>query len=135
MIELTNITIWGTRKGMLTTVRTAPGFCTLRAFTTWKTSTTPSVLHRSMVVAMAQNMPQRLTVSLQKGHIHIGTQSQVGYGYSVPAVHHNGLVTSPPLNFGHLLNHINHSLQARAATIRSPVGDVKLTDLLRTSGL
>ena len=52
----------------LTAVRTAPGFCTLRAFTTWNTSTTPSVLHRSMVVAMAQNMPLRLTVSLQERH-------------------------------------------------------------------
>ena len=49
----------------LTTLRMAPGFCTLRAFTTWKMSTTPSVLQRSMVVAMAQNIPERLTVSLQ----------------------------------------------------------------------
>ena len=50
-----------------TTVSTAPGFCTLRALTTWKTSTTPSILQHSMVVAMAQNIPERLTVSLQKG--------------------------------------------------------------------
>ena len=49
----------------LTTVVTAPGFCVLRTFTTWNTSTTPSVLHCSMVVAMAQNIPERLTVSLQ----------------------------------------------------------------------
>ena len=47
-----------------TRVQTAPGFCILRAFTTWNTSTTPSVLHFSIVVAMAQNMPERLTVSL-----------------------------------------------------------------------
>ena len=51
---------------ILTTVRTAPGFCTLRALTTWNTSTTPSVLHLSMVVAMAQNIPDLLTVSLQE---------------------------------------------------------------------
>ena len=49
----------------LTTVGTAPGFCTRRALTTWNTSTTPSVLHLSMVVAMAQNIPLRVTVSLQ----------------------------------------------------------------------
>ena len=49
----------------LTTVGTAPGFCTLRALTTWNTSTTPSVLHLSMVVVMAQNIPLRVTVSLQ----------------------------------------------------------------------
>ena len=52
----------------LTTVVTAPGFCTLRALTTWNTSTTPSVLHLSMVVAMAQNIPDLLTVSLQEIH-------------------------------------------------------------------
>ena len=57
----------------LTTVRTAPGFCPLRAFTTCNTSTTPSVLHRSMVVAMAQNMPQRLTISLQERYLHTHT--------------------------------------------------------------
>ena len=51
-------------KLLLTTVVTAPGFCTLRAFTTWNTSTTPSVLHLSIVVAMAQNIPDLLTVSL-----------------------------------------------------------------------
>ena len=48
-----------------TIVGTAPGFCTRRALTTWNTSTTPSVLHLSMVVAMAQNIPLRVTVSLQ----------------------------------------------------------------------
>ena len=53
-------------RGQLTTVRTAPGFCTRRAFTTWNTSTTPSDLQRSIVVAMAQNMPERLTVSLTR---------------------------------------------------------------------
>ena len=49
----------------LTTVGTAPDFCTRKALTTWNTSTTPSVLHLSMVVAMAQNIPLRVTVSLQ----------------------------------------------------------------------
>ncbi len=53
-----------TPEWQLTTEVTAPGFCTLRALTIWKTSTTPSVLHFSMVVAMAQNIPVRPTVSL-----------------------------------------------------------------------
>ena len=52
---------------ILTTVCIAPGFCTLRALTTWNTSTTPSVLHLSMVVAIAQNIPDLLTVSLYIG--------------------------------------------------------------------
>ena len=43
---------------LLTRVQTAPGLCTRRALTTWKTPTTPSVLHLSMVVAMAQNIPE-----------------------------------------------------------------------------
>ena len=59
----------------------------------------------------------------------------VRYNRIVPAVHHNGLVASPPLDFGHLLNHISHSLQVRAATIRSPVGDVELAQLISTVGL
>ena len=49
----------------LTTLGTAPGFHTRRALTTWNTSTTPSVLHLSIVVAMAQNIPLRVTVLLQ----------------------------------------------------------------------
>ena len=48
----------------LTTEGTAPGLYTLRAFTTWNTSTTPSVLQRSMVVAMEQYIPERVAVSL-----------------------------------------------------------------------
>jgi len=54
---------------------------------------------------------------------------QVGYCYSLPAVHHNTLIASLPLDFGHLFNHISHTSQVRAATIRSPVGDVKLAYL------
>ena len=51
---------------ILTTVRTSPGFWIRWAFTTWKTSTTLSLLQRSMVVAMAQNIPDLLTVSLEE---------------------------------------------------------------------
>ena len=48
-----------------TKVCTAPGFWTLMALTTWNTSTTPSVLHLSMVVATPQNIADLLTVLLQ----------------------------------------------------------------------
>ena len=64
---------------VLTTVGTAPGFCTRSALTTWKTSTTPSVLHLSMVVAMAQNIPDLLTVSLHTTthtHMHSNTRKR-----------------------------------------------------------
>ena len=60
---------------VLTTVGTAPGFCTRSALTTWKTSTTPSVLHLSMVVAMAQNIPDLLTVSLHTTTTHTNMHS------------------------------------------------------------
>ena len=67
-----------------TTLRTAPGFCTLRALTTWNTSTTPSVLHLSMVVAMAQNIPDLLTVSL---HTHTHTHTVNTVSYILPTTH------------------------------------------------
>ena len=50
-----------------TTVWIASGFCTLRALTIWNTSTTPSVLHLSMVVTMAQNIPHSVTVGCNMG--------------------------------------------------------------------
>ena len=53
----------------------------------------------------------------------------VRYSYSLPAVHHNSLIASLPLDFGHLFNHISHSSQVRATTIRSPVGDMELAYL------
>ena len=125
-------------ESQLTTVRTAPGFCPLRAFTTWNTSTTPSVLHRSMMVDMAQNMPQRLTMSLQGRHLHthalllLMTWPQLAY---VPAVYHNGPVAGFHLDSSHVLIHISHSTQVRAVTIRTPVGDVELDNLMGTARL
>ena len=41
---------------------------------------------------------------------------------------HNGLVLSPHLHFDHFVNH-NHSLEVRAPSIRSPVGDLELVHL------
>ena len=51
------------------------------------------------------------------------------------AVYHNRLIASPPLDFGHLFNHISHSSQVRAATIRSPFGDVELAHVMSIVGL
>ena len=60
---------------------------------------------------------------------------QVGYCYSLPAVHHNTLIVSPPLDFGHLFNHISHSSQVRAATLRSPFIDVELAYVMNIVGM
>ena len=59
-----SVCVGGRGDGRLTTEGTAPGLNTLRALTTWNTSTTPSVLQRSMVVAMEQYIPERVAVSL-----------------------------------------------------------------------
>ena len=49
---------------VLTTVETAPGLCILTPLTVWNTSTTPSALHCSTALWMAQYIPERPTVSL-----------------------------------------------------------------------
>ena len=41
-----------------------------------------------------------------------------------PAVYHNGLVACFHLDSSHLLTYISHSTQVRAATIKTPVGDM-----------
>ncbi len=48
----------------LTTLTIEPGFWIRSTFTTWYTSTARSVLHCSIAVAVAQNIPLRPTVSL-----------------------------------------------------------------------
>ena len=94
----------------LTTLRIAPGLWTRRALTTWKTSTTPSVLHLSMVVAMAQNIPDLLTVSLQT-HTHTHTIYELLiFTVEKPAVDQDGFVAGPNLHFNDLINDISHSL-------------------------
>jgi len=50
----------------LTTVSTLPGFWMRSAFTTWNTSTIPSVLQHSVALMREQNTPHRLTVSLHE---------------------------------------------------------------------
>ena len=54
---------------------------------------------------------------------------------SLPAMYHNGLVACFHLNSSHLLIHISHSTQVRTATIRTPVGDVELDNLMGTATL
>ena len=53
----------------------------------------------------------------------------------LPAVYHNGLVVCFHLNSSHLVYHISHSTQVRAATVNSPVGDVELDNLMGTARL
>ena len=48
----------------LTTESTLPGFWMRSAFTTWNTSTMPSILQHSVALIREQNTPHRLTVSL-----------------------------------------------------------------------
>ena len=77
-------------------MRTAPGFWARSAFTTWNTSTTPSVLQRSMVVAMEQNIPERQTVSLysvRKGVKCHGSLTQTTYAQKNGADEHVVLIT------------------------------------------
>ena len=52
-----------------TTVSTLPGFWMRSAFTTWNTSTMPSVLQHSVALMREQNTPHRLTVSLHVVHL------------------------------------------------------------------
>ena len=103
--------------GILTTVRTRPGFWIRWAFTTWNTSTTLSVLQRSMVVAMAQNMPDLLTVSLERDT----GSSCVGSDGCWPAVDHNGFVVSPTLHLVDLLYHSDDGLWTGALALGVPV--------------
>ena len=72
----------------------------------------------------AGEMPHTDTLCLGPDHNHL-----------IPAVYYNGPVASPPLDFYHLFNHICHSFQVRAATIRSPVGDVELVHLISIARL
>ena len=46
------------------------------------------------------------------------------------AVDDNGVVPSPPLYFGHLLDHISNGLEVGAPSIRCPVGDMELSHLV-----
>ena len=77
---------------------------------------------------MAQNMPERLTVSLQATH----TQCTVTHDalraleLDLPAVDHNGVVSSRSLDLGHLCNHGNDTGYVGAAAIGAPVGHVEL---------
>ena len=46
------------------------------------------------------------------------------------AVDDNGVVSSPPLYFGHFLNHISDGLEVGAPSIGCPVGDMELSHLV-----
>ena len=119
---------------VLTTVRTSPGFWIRWAFTTWKTSTTLSLLQRSMVVAMAQNIPDLLTVSLKEEWLKSHTITRACSGYW-PAVDHNGFVLSPTLHLVHLFHHSNDGLWVGTLATTIPVPYLKLSNPLRLARL
>ena len=52
------------------------------------------------------------------------------YCFFLPAVNQYWVVSSSPLNFGHLLNDISEQLQVGAGAIRRPVGHMKLGHLV-----
>ena len=52
-----------------------------------------------------------------------------------PAVYHNGPVAGFHLDSSHFLIHISHNTQVRAVTIKTPVGDVELDNLMGTARL
>ena len=61
---------------------------------------------------------------------------EVGYELLLlPAVNQYWVVSSFPLNFGHLLNDINEHLQVGAGAIRRPVGHMKLSHLVELVSL
>ena len=91
----------------------APGFCALMAFTTWNTSTTPSVLHLSTVVVAAQNMAERLTVLLYIEH----TDANVTILSNIHAVYYDGVVASSSLDFGDFVNDSDKCLLVRTLMI------------------
>ena len=55
----------------LTTESTLPGSWMRSAFTTWNTSTMPSVLQHSVALIREQNTPHRLTVSLHTVQVYV----------------------------------------------------------------
>ncbi len=114
----------------ITTVATAPGFCTLRALTTWKTFTTSSVLQRSMVVAMAQNIPERLTVSLEGGREEV-SHNPTAVGAWLPAVDDDRRVSRLPLDFAHLINHLQDTVEVGTLATGGPVLDLELGHTMR----
>ena len=87
---------------------------------------------------MAQNIPERLTVSLQATHttqciappyLHALDKLSTS-SHCSPAMYNNGLVACAHLYFDDIINHVSHSLDVRAAAIRCPVGDVELGHLM-----
>jgi hypothetical protein len=72
---------------------------------------------------MAQNMPLRVTVSLNQ---HRQESLDHSIGHSIPAVYEYRLVSSPPLNLCYLFYHIHYTPQVGALSIWCPAGDVKL---------
>ena len=140
---------------------TLPGFWMRSAFTTWNTSTMPSVLQHSVALMNEQNTPHRLTVSLcavsgrkwnqtrqcqtemesfvklkerdhsQKERRDSGTMQPA----SSPAVDHDGSVSSPPLYHQHLVNDCHDGRRGGTQTLRGPAGHLELSHLVTLTRL
>ena len=54
---------------------------------------------------------------------------------ALPTVYNYLIVSSSPLNFGHLLNDISEHLQVGADAIRRPVGHMELSHIVRLLSL
>ena len=48
----------------------------------------------------------------------------------LPAVDHNGVVSTFPLDISHHFDHICHNFEVRAVAVGSPVGDLELAHLM-----
>ena len=85
---------------------------------------------------MAQNMPDRLTVSLQEHqYIHSSVSTTELDGQASPAVDYNRMVPSPPLHLGHLLHCSSHTTEVGTAAVRGTVIYVELLHLLNITRL
>ena len=102
----------------------------------------PSVLQHSVALMNEQNTPHRLTVSLCavsgrkwnqfSTHVKLEERPQPA---SLPAVDHDGSVSSPPLYHQHLLNDCHDGRRGGTQTLRGPAGHLELSHLVIFAGL
>ncbi len=85
-----------------------------------------------MVVATEQYIPERVAVSLETTQF---IRYIITHNRSSPAVDHNRLVSSPPLNLYNLLIHVSYSLEVLTLSTALPVSDVELDHLVGLLGL
>ena len=97
-------------------------------------------IHHSLCLALLNDGGYGTEHATATHHVTAGKTSPHSHTHdmvtaSLPAVYHNGLVACFHLDSSHLLYHISHSTQVRAATVKGPVGDVELDNLMGTARL